>query len=427
MTNEYKDSHLGKIPYNWKVVQLEEVCISKQGMRRGPFGGAIKKAFFVDKGYQVYEQRNAIYDDFEKVRYFINEDKYKELKAFQVEADDFIVSCSGTIGKIARVPTNFKKGVINQALLRIRLDRKIITDDYFLQQFRSKPFQSKITDSTQGGAMKNMVGMSEFRKTLITLPPLPEQQKIAEILSTVDAKIEVIDQQITETQELKKGLMQRLLTKGIGHTEFKDSPLGRIPKVWEVVKISKIADVTAGGTPSTKNSTYWGGDIPWMNSGDINLRRIKKVDGRITLLGLENSSTKLVPANSILMALAGQGKTRGKVAVNEFSLCTNQSLATIYNFKNADYEFLFQNLESRYSEIRKMSTGDGGRGGLNLAIIKSIPIALPPLKEQKRISEILYSFDEKLETLSEKKTNYLELKKGLMQQLLTGKVRVNTI
>lgn len=258
----------------------------------------------------------------------------------------------------------------------------------------------------------------------VQLPPLPEQQKIAEILSTVDAKIEVIDQQITETQALKKGLTQRLLTKGIGHTEFKDSALGEIPKSWEVVSIDEIAKVTAGGTPSTQENSYWGGEIPWMNSGEINLRRIKSVEGRITDLGLKNSSTKLIPANSVLMALAGQGKTRGKVAINEIPLCTNQSLATIYDFKNAHYEYVFQNLETRYSEIRKMSTGDGGRGGLNLTIIKTIKLALPPLEEQTQIAEIFNSFDKKIDVLYEKKTHYQELKQGLMQQLLTGKIRV---
>jgi type I restriction enzyme S subunit len=279
-------------------------------------------------------------------------------------------------------------------------------------------------ENLSGGSTRQRINRTNLGKIEIPIPPLPEQQKIAEILSTVDAKIEIIDQQISETQELKKGLMQQLLTKGIAHTEFKDSVLGKIPKSWEVVKIKNIADIKAGATPSTKNKDYWGGEIPWMNSGDINLRKVKEVEGRITELGLNNSSTKLIPANSVLMALAGQGKTRGKVAINEFPLCTNQSLATIYNFKKADFEFVFQNLESRYLEIRKMSTGDGGRGGLNLAIIKSISIALPSIEEQRHISEILTSVDNKLEVLLEKKITYQELKQGLMQQLLTGKVRV---
>ena len=200
---------------------------------------------------------------------------------------------------------------------------------------------------------------------------------------------------------------------------YKSAIRGDIPKDWSLVSLDKIADVTAGGTPSTKVSEYWGGDIPWMNSGEINLRRIKDVENRITKLGLENSSTKIIDKNSVLMALAGQGKTRGKVAINEIALCTNQSLATIYNFNDANYEFIFQNLESRYSEIRKMSTGDGGRGGLNLKIIKSIKIALPPLPEQQKIADILSTVDAKIEVIYQQITETQELKKGLMQRLLT--------
>ncbi|NJY62493.1 restriction endonuclease subunit S [Salinimicrobium sp. CDJ15-81-2] len=261
----------------------------------------------------------------------------------------------------------------------------------------------------------------------ILLPPLSEQQKIAEVLCSVDEKIEVINQQLLVNEELKKGLMQRLFSKGIGHTKFKDSPLGKIPKDWDVKKLGDISDVTAGGTPSTKEKAFWGGSIPWMNSGEINLRRIKVVEGRITEAGLANSSTKPIPTHSVLMALAGQGKTRGKVAINEIEVCTNQSLAAIYNFREAHYEFIFQNLESRYQEIRKMSTGDSGRGGLNLSIIKSIQMAMPPLPEQLKISGVLSTIDEKCENLHLKKNEFQRLRTGLMQQLLTGKIRIKNV
>jgi type I restriction enzyme, S subunit len=200
---------------------------------------------------------------------------------------------------------------------------------------------------------------------------------------------------------------------------YKLTELGEIPEHWDVNKIGNFADVTAGGTPSTIIKKYWGGDIPWMNSGEINLRRVKSVEGRITLEGLSNSSTKKIPINSILIALAGQGKTRGKVAINEIEVCINQSLAAIYNLRGVNNDFLFQNLESRYSELRKMSTGDSGRGGLNLSIIKSVLVALPPKHEQIKIAEILSTVDKKIEVIDQQITQTEELKKGLMQQLFT--------
>jgi len=193
----------------------------------------------------------------------------------------------------------------------------------------------------------------------------------------------------------------------------------KLPNSWSHRKLNEIATVTAGGTPSTKIPDYWGGDIPWMNSGEINLKRIKSVEGRITELGLSKSSTKIIPKNSILLALAGQGTTRGKVAINEIDLCTNQSLAAIMPSKECNYEFLFQNLESRYQELRKLSTGDSGRGGLNLTIIRDIVISLPPLPEQQKIADILTTVDHKLENIESQIAEYTKLKTGLMQQLLT--------
>ncbi|MGD1957713.1 MAG: restriction endonuclease subunit S [Fulvivirga sp.] len=202
-------------------------------------------------------------------------------------------------------------------------------------------------------------------------------------------------------------------------TGYKESPLGLIPVDWEIKSIRNISEVSAGGTPSTKVPQYWNGEIPWMNSGEINLRRVRSVEGRITEEGLNNSSTRLFDQGTVFMALAGQGKTRGKVAMAEIDTCTNQSLAGIYNLKNVSNEFLFQNLESRYAEIRKMSTGDGGRGGLNLSIINSIKLALPPLPEQQKIAEILSTVDDKIEAIEERIKQTQELKKGLMQRLLT--------
>ena len=173
---EFKDTKIGRIPKDWKVETLEFFGDGKQGLRRGPFGGALKKEIFVSDGYLVYEQQNAIYKDFNRGRYYVNEEKYNEMSAFQVKSNDLIVSCSGTIGRIAIVPKNSKPGIINQALLRIRL-KNIIDRKFFYYLWFSKPVQNKVLDMTQGSTMKNIVGMSTLRKTKLILPPLPEQTK----------------------------------------------------------------------------------------------------------------------------------------------------------------------------------------------------------------------------------------------------------
>ena len=156
----FKETEIGKIPVDWEVKSIGEVA---KELIRGPFGGALKKEIFVKSGYKVYEQRNAIYSNLEIGRYYIPHDKFKELQRFQILPKDFILSCSGTIGRIFQIPENFEKGIINQALLIIRLDTKI-NSNYFEHIFKDVKVQKKIIDDTQGGAMKNLVGISEFKK-----------------------------------------------------------------------------------------------------------------------------------------------------------------------------------------------------------------------------------------------------------------------
>ncbi len=197
-----------------------------------------------------------------------------------------------------------------------------------------------------------------------------------------------------------------------------------IPIDWSVKRIGKMTKILAGGTPSTGENAYWGGQIKWMSSGELNLKRVYDVEGRITELGLKSSSTRLIPPRCILIGLAGQGKTRGTVAMNMIELCTNQSVAAILPSDQFDEEFLYQNLDSRYDELRQLSTGDGGRGGLNLNIINSIQIHLPPFLEQRAIASCLSTWDtaiQKTELLIAQKELH---KKWLMQNLLTGKMRL---
>lgn len=170
-----------------------------------------------------------------------------------------------------------------------------------------------------------------------------------------------------------------------------------LPSGWEMKKVGDLSKTSAGGTPSTNRPEFWGGDIKWMSSGDLNLRKVFDVSGRITQEGLNSSSTKLFPQYCVLIGLAGQGKTRGTVAMNMVELCANQSVAAIYPSKLINEHYLFYNLESRYDELRQLSTGDGGRGGLNLALINSLKIPLPPLPEQRAIANILATWDDAIQ------------------------------
>lgn len=207
-------------------------------------------------------------------------------------------------------------------------------------------------------------------------------------------------------------------------TGYKASELGMIPQEWKIRRIGDFTDCTAGGTPSTQVSSYWGGEIPWMSSGELHLKQVYDVVGRITQKGLENSSTKFVPANSVLIGLAGQGKTRGTVAISKIPLCTNQSIAAIFPTDEFNSTFLFYNLENRYDELRALSTGDGGRGGLNLTIIRNVLVKFPPLPEQTAIATALSDIDALISSLQTLITKKRAIKLSAMQNLLSGKIRL---
>ncbi|HYN53770.1 MAG TPA: restriction endonuclease subunit S [Methylotenera sp.] len=204
----------------------------------------------------------------------------------------------------------------------------------------------------------------------------------------------------------------KMLVPKLRFPEFQDA------EGWSSKRIGEVTQVTAGATPSTENPEYWNGDIPWMNSGELNQKRVYGVSNRITLLGLKESSTKLVPPGSVLIGLAGQGKTRGTAAINYMELCTNQSIASIIpNKQKFVSEFLFHKIDSMYNNLRSLSKGEGGRGGLNLEIIKSVEIPFPILQEQQKIADCLSSIDELITAQTKKIVALKDHKKGLMEQL----------
>ncbi|MYI94687.1 hypothetical protein F4083_10270, partial [Candidatus Poribacteria bacterium] len=216
----------------WKTKQLSDICIPR-GIVRGPFGGTLKKDIFVPSGFKVYQQQNAIYKNPEIGSYFIDQSKYAEMHRFSVSPGDFIVSCSGTIGRIFQISPDAPQGVINQALLKITTNDEFVYDQYFYILFEWDEFQNKIIDSTQGGAIKNLVGMNIFRTIPVTLPPLEEQRAIAEVLSDVDGLINALDALIAKKRAIKQATMQQLLT---GKTR-----LPGFSGEWETKRLGEIA------------------------------------------------------------------------------------------------------------------------------------------------------------------------------------------
>lgn len=232
---------------------------------------------------------------------------------------------------------------------------------------------------------------STAQDTLIPIPALEAQAEIVRILDKFT--------ELTTRKKQYNYYPDKLLSFDDGEVEWK--PLGEVAE-----------KIYSGGTPSTSVLEYWeNGEIPWMSSGEVNLETIYKTEKFISESGLKNSSAKYVPKNSIVIALAGQGKTRGKVARTRIDLTTNQSLAAItFDEQKISSDYVFHFLKTQYENLRQISLGNDTRGGLNLQMISSYKIPVPPLAEQARIVSILDKFDALTNSISEGLPREIELR-----------------
>ena len=195
---------------DWEERKFESLLDKNEGVRRGPFGSALKKDLFVKESpYVVYEQQNAIYDHYE-TRYNISKEKFEELHKFELIADDFIMSGAGTIGRISKVPKGIKKGVFNQALIRFRINKELTDSEYFLQFIRADFMQRKLTGANPGSAITNLVPMSDVKKWEIKVPIKEEQQKIGSFFKQLDDTIALHQRKLDLLKEQKKGFLQKM-------------------------------------------------------------------------------------------------------------------------------------------------------------------------------------------------------------------------
>lgn len=188
----------------------EIVQSNKNAIKRGPFGGALKKEDFVESGYLVYEQRHAIHDDFKYAKYYISEEKYQSMLGFKVVPGDLIISCSGvTLGRIAEVPVGAKEGIINQALLKLSLDENVMMNTFFIQQFRGPEIQELLFGFRRGSGIPNMPSMSEVKAVKFICPPIKLQKSYCDFVQQVDKSKAVVQKALNEAQLLFDSLMQQ--------------------------------------------------------------------------------------------------------------------------------------------------------------------------------------------------------------------------
>ncbi|SOU88754.1 conserved hypothetical protein [Tenacibaculum finnmarkense genomovar ulcerans] len=420
----YKKSALGEIPVDWEVVKLGKVCKLKGGF-------AFKSSDSCENGIRWVKIANV---GVNKIKW---DDKSYLPFDFQIRNNDFVLHegdiilamtrpiLSGKL-KIARISKFDSGSLLNQRVGRIVEDENL-NKNFAYQVFNSSSFINLMEKELTGTDPPN-ISSSIFESLNIPLPPLQEQQKIAEILSTVDAKISIIDEQISENKNLKKGLMQSLLSKGIGHTEFKKSALGEIPKSWEVVRLAEIGEFFKGKGIS-KSEILKEGKYSCIRYGEI-YTIYDTIIYQLKSFINQDSADKSNSFNSGDLLFTGSGETAEDIGKCVTYIGNEKVFASgdliIHRPNKGNSKFLSYTMNS---SIVRNQTKKLGQGNSVVHIytkhLSEITFALPPLKEQEKIASILNSVDEKLGVLSEKKSYYQNLKKGLMQQLLTGKVRVS--
>lgn len=297
---------------------------------------------------------------------------------YNEEKDKIIMSARGAnAGYINRVFVNYWAG---NSCYTINTNDEIMNWNFLYYVLKNK--EKNILSKQQTASIPS-ISKKQVEGILVPIPPLEVQKEIVRILDNYTKSVE----------ELKEKLNAELITRKKQYSWYRDYLLKFENKV-EIVKLGSISELKSGGTPKTENLEYWeNGNIPWMSSGEVNKGNIYETEKKITKEGYNNSSAKMLPKNTVVIALAGQGKTRGTVAITRIELCTNQSICGIIPNEKLNSDFLYHYLKTQYENLRQLSSGDGTRGGLNLKMLNNYLVPLPPLEVQKRIVEVLDNFE----------------------------------
>ena len=430
---EYKPSNvdwLGEIPEHWDVKKLKFLGTALIGLTYSP--DDVVDENYLGKKYLVLRSSNIQNNKIElSDTVFVTKEIPQELK---VQKDDILICARNgsrlLVGKSARINSALPNTTFGAFMTVFRSKINSFLSFYF----NSNQFQSQTTIFLT--TTINQLTNHDLNEVWVSVPPLAEQKMIADFLDRETAKIDSLIQKrndlIKLLQEKRSAVISHAVTKGIDPTvRLKPSNidwLGEIPEHWMHIKIKWYSKRYTGGTPDKTNDSFWeNGIIPWLNSGAVNDANVNQPSEYITLEAYLNSSAKWVPAGALLMALAGQGKTKGMVARLNFKATCNQSVAAIIPDSRLSADFLYWWLTKNYTNIRNLGGGDN-RDGINLEMIGGIDSPLPPLAEQKKIADFLDRETAKIDSLIEKEKKIIEKMKeyrtALISAAVTGKIDV---
>ncbi|MDN3436488.1 restriction endonuclease subunit S [Planococcus sp. APC 3900] len=405
---EYKETELGLIPLNWEIIEQGKVAQFLNGR-------AYKQTEFVESGTPIVRIQNLTGgSNYVFSNLNLDENKY-------INKNDLIYAWSATFG-----PYIWKgnRSIYHYHIWKIKVDEKYLDKIFF---FYRLDYISREMHSQKNGSAFAHITKGGMEKHKIPLPPLQEQQKIAEILSAADEQIEITDNLIKKTKELKISLMQRLFTEGINYKKFKTTIIGDIPLEWEIDRLDNLTTLITDGShfspAETKGTKYRIATVKNMLIDKFNLANLISInEADFNNLKRNNCSPQ---KGDILLSKDG---TIGKSFVynQEEDIVLLSSIAIIRpDFEKINPNFISHFLKNPYtlSRIIGMKSGSAIKR-IVLKDIKGLNVVVPPLVEQEKIADMLSSVDDQIEIYEKQKQKQLELKKALMQQLLTGELRV---
>lgn len=357
--------------------------------------------------------------DYTKMKY-ISKKFHEKIKKSLLSPGDVVIVRTGNPGTSAVIPNDLPEANCSDLVI-IHPGKNV--DPHYLVYYLNSSFGRNKIYGRLVGSVQNHFNVAEAKKLDFPFRPLSEQKYISQILFSFDHKSELLQKQNEILEKTIQTIFKSWFIDFDGHTEFVDSELGEIPKGWKVKKIEEICDTYGGGTPSTKNSEYWNGDIKWAIPSDLtksNTTFLYESERKITQKGLENCASKLHPKNSILMTSRA---TLGYFAVNLVPIATNQGFIIIEPKKFNELYYLLNNFQDRVSEFIGKATGtiflEISRG-----IFRKLPILIPPEKP-------LNDFHNKVESTynmiskNEKQIQNLKIMRdSLLPKLISGKIRV---
>ena len=395
--------------------------------KKPPFvtAGVIRNTNFTDSGRVDYS--DVVYLQVEQ----------KQLTKRQLKPGDIIVERSGggpkqPVGRVVYFDREDRPFSFSNFTSAIRLlDAKTFNSKFVFYNLLEL-YQSGRTEDIQRctTGIRNLDFTAYKERATFPQIPLDEQRKIAGVLGLVQRAIEQQERLIALTTELKKTLLHQLFTQGLRGEPQKQTEIGLVPESWEVVTLGLLAKVGNGSTPKRDNERYWqGGTIPWLNSAKIHERFITEANQFVTDLAVKECHLPRVKPGSLLIAITGQGKTLGNTALVTFGTCINQHLAYAqFTTSRVVPEFVLWFMQTRYDHLRSISQAGGStKGALTCGYLKTYPVPVSALDEQREIADVFAALDRKEKVHYRKHAALIALFRTLLHQLMTAQLRVRAL